>query len=245
MTVRERRRGEALLLIGHGAARFADAGRILHAHADTLRDAGHFAEVAVGWLNDAPAAADALAGMSARVVHVVPFFMEQGWFVREAIPAALGASDRHVLRYHPPVGVHPRMAELAAARVVDACGADATRVSVLLVGHGSARAPGRRMALHRHADVLAADARLAGARAVFLAEPPFVADALAEWRQEAVAVVGFFAGEGGHAQDELPRALAAERALRGDAGAPVLDLGLVADDPAMPDIILAQAAEGN
>jgi sirohydrochlorin ferrochelatase len=245
MTLREHWREEALLLIGHGAARFADAGRILRAHADALRDGGHFAEVAVGWLNDSPAAGDALAGLSARVVHVVPFFMEHGWFVREAIPAALGAGDGRVLRYHPPMGVHPRMAELAAARVRRAVGADAARFSVLLVGHGSARAPGRPMALHRHADALAADARFARVRAAFLAEPPFVTDALAEWRQEPVAVVGCFAGEGGHVQDDLPRALATERALRGETGAPVLDLGLIADDAAVPGIILAQAAEGN
>jgi sirohydrochlorin cobaltochelatase len=245
MTLRERWHEEALLLIGHGAARFADAGRILRAHADALRNGGHFAEVAVGWLNDSPAAADALAGLTARVVHVVPFFMEHGWFVREAIPAALGAGDGHLLRYHPPVGVHPRMAEVAAARVVRACAADAARFSVLLVGHGSAHAPGRPMALHQHACALATEVRFARVRAAFLAEAPFVADALADWRQEAVAVVGFFAGEGGHAQDDLPRALATERALRGDAGAPVLDLGLIADDPAMPGIILAQAATGN
>ena len=53
-----------------------------------------FADVAVGLLNGTPSAAEALAALAPHVVHVVPFFMEQGWFVREAIPRALGDGQR-------------------------------------------------------------------------------------------------------------------------------------------------------
>lgn len=236
-------REDALLLIGHGAPRFAGAGRILELHADTLRRGGRFAEVASGWLSGTPTARDAVASVSARVVHVVPFFMEDGWFVREAVPAALRGVDR-ALHIHPPVGIHPDMAVLAAARVERACGSS-TGVSVLLVGHGSARSPGRRMALHRHAEWLAGTGRFARTCAAFLEEPPFVADAVAEWRAEPVAVLGFFSGEGGHVRDDLRRTLRRERARRGVAGAALIDLGLIADDAGMPDIILQQVAAGS
>jgi sirohydrochlorin cobaltochelatase len=235
-------RRDALLLIGHGAPRFMDAGRILEAHADTLRRSGCFADVAVGWLNDRPSAADALASVSSHFVHVVPFFMENGWFVREGVPAALRDVDR-ALCVHQPVGVHPDMAVLAAARVERACGSSGG-LSVLLVGHGSARSPGRRMALHRHAEWLAGTGRFARARAAFLEEPPLVADALAEWRAEPVAVLGFFSGEGGHVRGDLAGLLRTEHAQRGVAGAALIDLGLIADDPGMPDIILQQVAVG-
>jgi sirohydrochlorin cobaltochelatase len=233
---------DALLLIGHGAPRFTEAGRILEAHADTLRRRGCFADVATGWLNGGPSAAEALASVSSRVVHVVPFFMENGWFVRQGVPAALRGVDR-VLCFHPPVGVHPDMAVLAAARVERACGSTAG-VSVLLIGHGSARSPGRRMALHRHAEWLEGTGRFARACAAFLEEPPFVADALADWRAEPVAVLGFFSGEGGHVRDGLGRLLRTECARRGVAGAILIDLGLIVDDPGMPKIILQQVAAG-
>jgi sirohydrochlorin cobaltochelatase len=164
--------------------------------------------------------------------------MEHGWFVREALPRALGAGHGLELHYHRPVGVHPDMAALAAARVLRTCGSDAARLAVLLVGHGSARAPGRPMALHRHAEALSSARHFGQVRAAFLAEPPFVADVLQDWRALPVAVVGWFAGEGGHVRDDLPALLAAERTARGDAGAPLLDLGVIADDPAMPWIIL-------
>jgi len=236
-------RDDGLLLIGHGAPSFVDAGRILDAHAETLRRGGYFDEVATGWLSGTPSALDALASLSARVVHVVPFFMEDGWFVREGVPAALRVVDR-ALRLDPPVGIHPHMAVLAAARVERVCGRS-SGLSLLLVGHGSARSPGRRMALHRHAEWLAGTRRYARTCAAFLEEPPFVADVLAEWRVDPVAVLGFFSGEGGHVRDDLGRLMRTERIQRGVSGAALIDLGLIADDPGMPEIILQQVAAGS
>lgn len=235
---------DALLLVAHGATRFADAGRLLHDHAQVLRAQRRFAEVSVGLLNGQPAAVEALAALVPHVVHVVPFFMEQGWFVREAIPRTLGEGHGHELRYHQPVGVHPNMAQLAAARAQRVLGAGAARFAVLLVGHGSARSPGRPMALHRHVQALSAARIFAQVRAAFLEEPPLVADALREWRALPVAVLGWFAGEGGHVREDLPALLSAERAARGGAGARLLDLGVIADDPAMPRIILDQVTGG-
>jgi sirohydrochlorin cobaltochelatase len=188
----------------------------------------------------------------------VPFFMEEGWFVRVAIPRALpdailhpsrdavtrarSGVASHRVRYHPPVGVHPGLTALAAARVQRACGADAARVAVLLVGHGSARTPGRPMALHRHVETLATAGKFADVRAAFLEEPPLVADALQDWRTLPVAVLGFFAGDGRHVREDLPALLATEQRQRGADGAPLLDLGTIGDDPAMLRIILDQVA---
>jgi len=228
--------------VAHGTQRYPDAGRSLYAHAATLRAEGSFAEVAVGFLNGSPAPGAALASLAASVVHVVPFFMEQGWFVREAVPRALRDVPDRRLHYHPPVGTHPGLPALAAARVQRATGGDAAHFAVLLVGHGSARSPGRPMALHRHAAALAAMEQFAQVRAAFLEEPPLVADALRDWRAMPVAVCAFFAGDGGHVREDLPALLAAERAQRGVNDTPVLDLGAIGDDPAMPRIILEQAA---
>jgi sirohydrochlorin cobaltochelatase len=232
----------ALLLVAHGTQRYADAGGAVHAHAATLRAADCFAEVAVGFLNGSPTLAEALASLVPSVVHVVPFFMEQGWFVREAVPRALKNVPGRRLHYHPPVGTHPGLAALAARRVRLATGADAARFAVLPVGHGSARSPGRPLALHQHAGAVAAMGKFGPVRAAFLEEPPFVADALRDWRTLPVAVLGFFAGDGGHVREDLPALLAAEHAQRGASGAPVLDLGTIGDDAEMPRIILEQAA---
>jgi sirohydrochlorin cobaltochelatase len=222
-------RNDALLLIAHGSARYPDAGRTVLAHAATIRAQGHFAEVAVGFLNGSPSATEALAGLGARTTHVVPFFMENGYFTRVAVPKALEGGAN--LRFHPAIGTHPGMVGLIETRIARLL-AGRGPADIVLVGHGSGRSPGRRMALHAHAERLSV-------QVAFLEETPFLADALAEAKNPLVAVLGIFAGEGGHVRDDLPALIDTARAWLGDG---LLDLGSIGDEPGMADLILEQVA---
>jgi sirohydrochlorin cobaltochelatase len=239
-------RDAALLLVGHGSSHYQEAGRVLHAHAAALQAGGHFAETAVGLLRGTPSVTDALAALTARVVHVVPFFMEDGFFTRVAVPDALAQAERRSNQTWlvcPPVGTHDGLAALIAERVRRHC-PDPAVWSVLLVGHGSTRAPGRRMALHRHQARLAATGQFARVRLAFLEEPPLLPDVLAELRGSHTAVIGFFAGEGRHVRDDLPRCMGAARASRDAQAPPLLDLGLISDEPGMRRIILELVGTG-
>lgn len=227
---------EALLLVAHGSARFPDAGRTVQVHAQALQP--FFAEVAVGLLNGRPPAAEALASLRAPVVTIVPFFMEAGWFTQVAVPRALGLAgplterEGRTLRYVAPLGTHPDMAGVIEARVRRIAGAVS---AVVAVGHGSARAPGRFTALHGHVARLARAGRFDSIEAAFLEEPPFAADAMARRRDGSLAVVGFFAGEGGHVREDLPELIGAECAMREQ---PLIDCGTIAEEPDIARIIL-------
>lgn len=213
--------GDALLLIAHGSARYPNAAAPVLTHAAAIRALGRFAAVTVGFLNGEPSVAEALAPCGDRIVHVVPFFMEDGYFTRVAVPRALGHHPG--LRPHPPIGTHPGMVELIRRRI------DGQRLSdLILIGHGSAKSPGRRMAIHAHAEAV-------GARVAFLEEPPFLPDTLAAGRGSAIGVLGMFAGDGTHVRDDLPALLA----MGGDR---VIDLGTIGDDPGMVELILAVTA---
>jgi sirohydrochlorin cobaltochelatase len=238
----------ALLLIAHGSTRYPDAAAAHLRHADALRAAGSFHEVEVGLLNGAPSVAEALGRISAASVRVVPFFMESGYFTRVAIPLALGLAeaDAHP-RFHlcPPIGLHDAMAGLIQRQGLTGCAAlnlESRAVAVLVVGHGSASAPGRALALHEHAARAGWNGLFAGVEAVCLEEAPFVADALRALRHHPVVVIGFFAGDGGHVRDDLPALIAAEQAARGAEGLPVRLQGTVMDNPEVAQIILDQAA---
>lgn len=214
----------------------------MHAHAETIRQDGRFAEVAVGLLTGGPSADDALSSLAAAEVRVVPFFMEDGYFTRVAVPRALSghATSTRAPRLCPPVGTHPAIASVIARRAVSHCtahGLDPKGVALLLVGHGSAWVPGRRKAAHDHAERLAAQNRFGPVRVAFLEEPPFVPDTLADLRGMRVAVLGLFAGDGGHVRDDLPAVIAADQ----DAADTVLDLGIIGTDPALAGIIMDQA----
>jgi sirohydrochlorin cobaltochelatase len=236
-------REDALLLVAHGSVRFPHAGRVVQTHAATLRAEHVFAEVSVGLLNGEPGAAHTLARLRAPEVHVVPFFMEAGWFTNMAVPRALGLDgtitrrNGQTLRYTAPIGTHDGMAALIenkARRLAP----DAT--TLLVVGHGSARTPGRVTALHGHVERMAESGRFARVAAAFLEEPPFAADMMRRLRGTSLAIVGFFAGEGGHVRNDLPQLIAAERTDRLDNNPPLVDCGMIADEPDIRRIILDQ-----
>ena len=232
-----------LLLIAHGSVRYPDAARVLQGHAAALRDAACFRQVRVGLLNGAPSVAEALSQPGDATIHVVPFFMEEGYFTRVAIPRLLGSDQR--VRLCPAIGVHAGVAEIVQAQARRACRAHDIpphEAAVLLVGHGSASAPGRALALYRHAAQVASAAAFARCEAACLEEAPLLADALQALRAHPVIVIGFFAGEGAHVRDDVPEAIAAERSARGGKGWPVHFHGSVTDDPAMTRIVLDQAS---
>lgn len=232
---------DALLLVGHGSVRYPDAGAAMCQHAERLRETGRFAKVEIALLNGAPPVQDALVRIGTGVIRVVPFFMEDGYFSRVAVPRALG--DRRVTTC-PPVGVHDGMAGLIERHALAACdslGVPSHAVAVLVVGHGSSGSPGRALALHRHASRVAATALFARVEAACLEETPFVADALLGLRAHPVVIIGFFANHGGHVRDDVPAIVAAEQTARGKAGHAVRFNGIVTDDPMMVQIIMDQA----
>jgi len=232
---------QALLLIGHGSLRYPDAGSVMLRHAETLRKDGRFTQVETGLLNGAPSVAEALNRIGAATPCVVPFFMEDGYFTQVALPRAL--LGRAVVMC-PPVGVHDGMAGLIERQALSAChdeGISSRSAAVLVVGHGSSSAPGRALALHRHAARVAATEMFARVEAACLEEAPFVADALHALRAHPVIVIGFFANHGGHVTDDVPALIAAEQAARESAGAQVRFHGVVTEDPMMVQVIIDQA----
>jgi sirohydrochlorin cobaltochelatase len=239
---------DALLLIGHGSVRYPAAGIAMERIAATLRGGAWAGPVAVAVLNGEPSVAQALDALDAVCVRVVPFFMEDGYFTRVAVPRALGSghgSRRIVLC--APIGVHDGMAGLIERQALAACrdlGVASRETAVVIVGHGSAREPGRALALHRHASRVASTELFARVEAACLEEAPFVADTLAGLRAHPVVVIGFFANQGGHVRDDLPGLIADEVSARGREGPVVRLCGCVVDDPAVAQIVLDQALGG-
>jgi sirohydrochlorin cobaltochelatase len=226
---------DALLLIGHGSARYPDAGSAMHRHAERLRESNQFAQVEVALLNGTPSARDALARIEAPTIRVVPFFMEDGYFNRVAMPKALGirqgdeayrvpnadytldADPSKRIHICPPVGTHDAMAGLIERHAQTACndrGLPSHTAAVLVVGHGSSSAPGQALALHRHTSRVAATELFARVEAACLEEPPFVAETLNLLRAHPVVIVGFFANHGGHVREDVPALVTAEQAAR-------------------------------
>jgi sirohydrochlorin ferrochelatase len=166
--------------------------------------------------------------------------MEDAYFSQVAVPMAVGAGTQIALC--PPIGVHDGIAGIIERQAVAACadlGVPPHTAAVMVIGHGSASAPGRNLTLHRHTARVASTTLFARVEAACLEEPPFVAETLASLRAHPVVVIGFFANQGSHVRDDVPALIAAEAQAR---YLPIRFHGSVVDDPALVAIILDQAS---
>lgn len=204
----------AVVLAAHGDRGAGFSNAALLSHRQALDDANCFACVTAGVLKGDPSLEDALAAAEASAasrIAVYPFFMADGFFVRTRLAERLATANlTKRWEIFPPLGVDPGLpalmldhAEAAARRA-----GFAPAASVLLVaGHGSKLGPASADATRAAAAVIKDANVFADVATAFLEEPPSIEVAL-RTAPAPVVVSGFFSGEGMHAGDDVPDAIA-------------------------------------
>jgi sirohydrochlorin cobaltochelatase len=116
----------ALVLVGHGTDLNKNSGGVIYLNARRIRERGIYDLVEVGFLDQDPEIGSVVDGVEAENVILIPLFIAEGWHTRETIPEDLGLSgevtvlgDKKIY-YGAPVGTHPSMANLIAARAREA-----------------------------------------------------------------------------------------------------------------------------
>lgn len=131
--------------------------------------------------------------------RVYPMFMAGGWFTRVHLPAQLAKAGAQGWQVLEPFGCDPAVHDLAVA-VARESGADA----VLLAAHGSFKSPVPAAIAGHVATRITAETGLA-ARAAYIDQTPQLEQATG-FGPGAVCLP-FFAAEGGHVTEDIPRAL--------------------------------------
>jgi len=112
----------ALILLGHGTDLNKNSGGVIYLNAARIRERGIYDLVEVGFLDQTPEIGGVVDGIGAENVILIPLFIAEGWHTRETIPEDLGLAGEVTLRvdktiyYGAPVGTHPSVANLIAAR---------------------------------------------------------------------------------------------------------------------------------
>jgi len=112
----------ALVLLGHGTDLNKNSGGVIYLNAERIRERGIYDLVEVGFLDQAPEIAGVVDSVAVENVIVIPLFIAEGWHTRETIPEDLGlggevtVSGGKTIYYGAPVGTHPSLANLIAAR---------------------------------------------------------------------------------------------------------------------------------
>jgi sirohydrochlorin cobaltochelatase len=112
----------ALVLLGHGTDLNKNSGGVIYLNADRIRARNLYDLVEVGFLDQDPEISEVVENIEAENVVLIPVFIAEGWHTRETIPEDLGLTGEVTVRgdktiyYGAPVGTHPSMADLIAAR---------------------------------------------------------------------------------------------------------------------------------
>jgi sirohydrochlorin cobaltochelatase len=116
----------ALVLLGHGTDLNKNSGGVVYLNARRIRERGLYDLVEVGFLDQEPEIGEVVEGVEAENVVLIPVFIAEGWHTRETIPHDLAltgevtAREGKTIFYGAPVGTHPAMANLIAARAREA-----------------------------------------------------------------------------------------------------------------------------
>lgn len=143
--------------------------------------------------------------LSANTV-IFPLFMAKGWFVTRALPDRLYPREPEILQ---PLGLDPKLPELAAKTIADTAAAQGwpvEEVQVVLAAHGSGRSRNPSAVALQFAEILQTHLACKEIRTGFVEEPPSIAEA-AEPVGPVSICLPFFACRGGHATEDVPQAL--------------------------------------
>jgi len=223
----------ALVVLGHGSTKNADSEKPVLQHAAELGRRNIFAEVRPAFWKQEPRIHDVLASLAQDRVFIAPFFVSEGYFSDEVIPAELGfrqagqlSINRMILRgkqklyYCRAIGTHDSMTQVLLARAREvmlrfpfprAPRPEAT--TLFIAGHGTLQNDNSRRIIERQAQLLQQLQVFAAVHAVFMEEEPGIHQCYELSQTRNIVIVPFFISDGMHAQEDIPVLLGEQERL--------------------------------
>ena len=214
----------ALVLLSHGTTLNPDSAAPVLQHAAELRRRRCFAAVREGFWKQEPQVIEVAKSLEHPRVFFVPFFISEGYFSEEVIPAALGfpaASGGNPVRalrrgqqtlvYCQPVGTHPRMTEVLLARargVVEQFpfprAPKPSDITLFIAGHGTEQNERSRLAIDQQVALIRSLGLYAAVHSIFLDEEPRIPACYQIAQTRNLVVVPFFISGGLHVNEDIP-----------------------------------------
>jgi len=226
----------AVVLASHGDRGGSQPNAALRSQADAVTALTGL-RVWTGVLKGDPTLEDALAEAAtsgAARIAVYPLFMADGYFVQKVRERIAAAGFENKAQLLTPLGLDPALPDLiveSATETAQHSGFEPELSRLLIVGHGSKLGPASASATRKVAARAALARRFASVATAFLEEDPFLDDALRASNAQTV-VAGFFFGDGMHAGDDVPEAIA-------ETGARAIYTGAIGNSPAVAPLIAA------
>ncbi|MDF3127818.1 CbiX/SirB N-terminal domain-containing protein [Kiritimatiellaeota bacterium B1221] len=232
----------ALVLVGHGSSRNPNTRLPLDRIANEIRARGGYDEVCCGFLKEEQRICKILSPLKSDEITVVPFFISDGYYTQNVIPACLrknsNISDSSI-RYTQAVGSHPLFADLCLKHAQTA-GWERGDALVIL-GHGTPRNPASGRNIYLQAERIRQQFPREEIITAFIDEAPFVTDAWTLCRAARIFIVPLFVGDGWHVTETIPEDLGLINGRAELAGRTLLMTSAVGTDPGLVDVVLTLA----
>jgi len=222
------------ILVSHGDRGGESPNAALATQAARVRELTGLT-VLTGMLKGEPtleeAVSEAAATGTSRIV-VYPLFMADGYFVKKVRERANTVADSLEPVVLAPLGIDPALPDILVDEAVSLAQREKIEPSdarLLIVGHGSKLGPASASATRKVAARAALARRFASVSTAFLEEEPFLEDALRTSKAPTI-VAGFFFGDGMHAAEDVPDAIA-------ETCANAVYTGAIGDSPAIARLI--------
>jgi sirohydrochlorin ferrochelatase len=203
-----------LIIAAHGDCGGKGGNVLTQELAHRMRQTGRFAEVAVGFMRGQPSIEEAAARIASDTIRIYPLFLGNGYYVSEAIPRRLAIADGvdalgHHIIFEEPLGLNAHLPGLLASAAAAAAirrGIPPSVANLLLVAHGSERAPNSAETARQIMRGIIHAGSFSSVDVSFLEEAPFFSDAIRTCARPTL-VLGLFAGGGMHATDDVQEAI--------------------------------------
>lgn len=243
-----------LVIAAHGSLLDPDSAQPAYRHATELRERGEFGTVRETYWKEEPAFRDVLVTLDCETVYVVPLFMSEGYFVDRILPRELDIRPHSCdeVTITPPVGTHSMMQEVVLHRVRSVTGEAniGTETGLAIIGHGTERHAASDASTRMHVEAIRQMGQFTEVKALFLDEPPYVANLTDHFDASRIVVVPFFVADGYHTNTDIPDEIGLERVPSGDIarrsrvdGRDIWYAGAIGTDPRMADVILERAVD--
>jgi sirohydrochlorin ferrochelatase len=228
----------AAVLVAHGDRGGPSRNAALEAQAAAVRTLTGLDFVTTGVLKGDRTiehALSAAAATGASRIAVYPLFMADGYFVQKVRERMLSVGLTPDPTLLAPLGLDPGLPHILVQEAIATANAnviDPASARLLVVGHGSKLGPASASATRKAAARAAIARRFASVATAFLEEEPFLEDVLRATAATPTVIAGFFFGDGMHAGEDVPEAIAEARANAHYTGA-------IGNSPAVAPLIAA------
>ncbi len=208
-----------VLIVAHGSENSAAASFFVERHVAALNQEGMFAEVLGCYLRGNTPPAKVLAGITTPDIYVVPFMVSNGYSIDALIPSALNLTGkltetveggkRRRIHLCDSVGTHPEVGEhvqQAVAAIVSQNSLAPSETAMIVAAHGTEKDSTNAEQARTLARYLARDCNVKTSLAVFLEEPPLIADWQKHVSTPSIIVVPYLMTLGSHSTRDIPRA---------------------------------------